>query len=800
MSTTSGSRAVDAAVTCPACERPVAAAGRTVGDHLECPACHAGLLVDVRSRGAADISCRTRIIQAAAEPRVGATLSERYTVAGVLGRGGQGTVYRVRPAGGHTDYALKFVDASARLAGVADPSAELEHPHIVGLRLLGTDPDSQRAYAIYEIVEGEALSEEIARGPLALERAFDLMFQVAAGLTHSHQHGIVHRDIKPQNIVVTPDGTAKILDFGVGVYIGRRNELDPSGSQGFAGTPGYAAPEQVCGWGAIRTSDVYALGVTFYEAVAGRRPFSAPSLEVLLHHQVNTPPPPPSHFRPHLPAAIDELVLAMIERDPTIRPATMEIVADGMRRAARALGLPVRLVLDAEPVELTSLADPAVKPRALARTAVVLALLALPLALATARASGVAWGAPLAALEAAGAGLVGWFVWRVQRALDVRPLDWLGAGGLSLAAVVASGAGLLVWAFARATEATHGTLALGSVLPAGGLAIAAFAAVLPVGVRWILDLAVAPAADLERRGLGLLDVRGPASIRVSLDGGPAVSLPSRQRARPGPHRLEATHSGASALFRITVAPSARHVLTLGAVQGVPDLAPRAPEPDVRVPDPLAMAAALALSAALIGPLAGGAGAWVPRQVHALRAGWLLAEARREESAGNFSAALIEYGAVSAGSELPEAYMGALRMLGRLRDAEGARRLVQRSLASLPPTAEAYEALGQAYEHVDPAIAAGAYYASIYLEPSKRVQSALDDLAKRRGVPYPSDALWKLAHFAREKRAPVHALRVLELEKRRHGGGRTGPDAWSEEARLAREELAGRGGPPVPASR
>ena len=250
-----------------------------------------------------------------------------------------GQVYRAHDAGLAREVALKVIrrgtlgDESAldRLLREATLASGLNHPNIVTIYetgIVGSD-----RYIAMELVEGQTLRQLSAQG-LALARITAIARQVAEGLAVAHAAQIVHRDIKPDNVMVRPDGYAKLLDFGLARVqpdaFGGSTVAAPTGAHTEAGlilgTVGYMAPEQARGEPVSAEADIFALGVVLYELVTGRHPFSAASQLGTLHALLWDTPEPPSLLNPELPRAIDQLIIEMLQKDGRLRPGASELM------------------------------------------------------------------------------------------------------------------------------------------------------------------------------------------------------------------------------------------------------------------------------------------------------------------------------------------------------------------------------------------------------------------------------------------------------------------------------------------
>ena len=250
-----------------------------------------------------------------------------------LGQGAMGTVYRARSASGEL-VALKVLNPAlgadgayrARFAREARVAHEVRDRHLV--RILDTGVGDGSPYLVLEYVSGGTLGERLKRGPLELDELLRLVGQVAAGLDALHRHGLVHRDVKPSNIMLREDGSAALTDFGVAKGTAYTVLTRPGQ---VLGTLDYLAPELVRGGEATSASDIYALGCVAFECLAGTPPFGDRSLfGVGTAHLEEEPPEPPG------PIGISAAVLLGLEKDPAARPPTATMYAHLLRAAARS--------------------------------------------------------------------------------------------------------------------------------------------------------------------------------------------------------------------------------------------------------------------------------------------------------------------------------------------------------------------------------------------------------------------------------------------------------------------------------
>ncbi len=244
-----------------------------------------------------------------------------YEVVARIGAGGMGEVWRARDTRLERDVALKVLPAAAvadevaraRLVREARTASKLNHPNVCTIHEVG-EADGQIFIAM-ELVEGETLADRLVGAALAPEEVVRIGQQLADALSHAHEHGVVHRDLKSANVILTPEGRAKVLDFGLAKKINIKESEDATtlsqttltDAGTVAGTPAYMAPEQLRGQPADPRSDVWALGVVLYEMAAGRRPFRGHTGFEMTSEILTRPPPP-------LPPSVPEPLRGVIER------------------------------------------------------------------------------------------------------------------------------------------------------------------------------------------------------------------------------------------------------------------------------------------------------------------------------------------------------------------------------------------------------------------------------------------------------------------------------------------------------
>lgn len=266
-------------------------------------------------------------------------LGSRYRLGPLIGRGGMADVHRADDVVTGRPVAVKFLralhaDHLRRFASEADTLSRLEHPSLV--RLLDRGEHEGVPYLVLELVDGEPLSHVLARGPLPVERVVELAAVVAAGLAHAHGFGIVHRDVKPGNVLIDQAGHPLLADFGIARF---QDATSVTATGAMVGTACYLAPEQVTGTPAGPPADIYALGLVLIESLTGERTFPGTPLESSMA-RLHAEPPVPSG----LPPALASILAAMTARQPEQRPSALDIVERLTGRRAEPLWAPAPAV------------------------------------------------------------------------------------------------------------------------------------------------------------------------------------------------------------------------------------------------------------------------------------------------------------------------------------------------------------------------------------------------------------------------------------------------------------------------
>ncbi len=294
-----------------------------------------------------------------------ALIDGRYRLVDRIGTGAMGQVWRARDERLQREVAVKVVDLSQATGAVTrdrfqrevHATARLNHPNIVTIFDGGFDGDI--AFLVMELLAGESLAERLRRGPLPLAEARRVGAEVARALQATHAIGVVHRDVKPGNVMVSGN-SVKVLDFGI-AQLATEATADFSAPAAVMGTAAYMSPEQALGRRAGPPSDVYSLGCLMVALLAGRAPFVGSTSIEVAQQQINGAPPRLSQLRPDVPRDLDELVARMLAKDPAARPDAAAVVA-----ALRGAGTPA----DATAV-LPSLGPPPTGPALVPATQVL---------------------------------------------------------------------------------------------------------------------------------------------------------------------------------------------------------------------------------------------------------------------------------------------------------------------------------------------------------------------------------------------------------------------------------------------
>src|SRR3954453_9630402 len=250
----------------------------------------------------------------------------RYELIAEIGRGGMGVVYRAYEAALDSTVALKLLAPElanqpgfvARLRREAISAARLRHPNIALLYEFGQADDT--AFLAMEYLPGRSLRQLLEAGPLPADRALGILDQIGQALDYAHSMGIVHRDVKPSNILVSPADQAMLIDFGL-AEVSECSLL--TSDSAVLGTPHYMAPEQAAGRGAGERGDQYALAAVAYEMLTGVPPFHGRAATAVIHAHIYDLPPPPTERCPALPIAVNAVLMRALAKQPHDRYPTL---------------------------------------------------------------------------------------------------------------------------------------------------------------------------------------------------------------------------------------------------------------------------------------------------------------------------------------------------------------------------------------------------------------------------------------------------------------------------------------------
>ncbi len=270
------------------------------------------------------------------EPTAGEVIADRYELEELVANGGMARVFKAHDTQLERHVALKILQPRfgddneyvARFRHEARAVAQLSHPNIVTVIDRGEADGHQ--FIVFEFVEGETLKDLVERtGRQPARRAVELALQVADGLAYAHHNGLVHRDVKPQNVLLTRNGQAKVTDFGIARSLDVEHGVTTTGT--VLGTSNYLSPEQASGQQVTPATDVYSLGVVLYELLAGEVPFHGNNLVAIAMRHMHDPPPSLLDIRNDLPPRLVAAVERALAKDPADRFSTMDAFAAELR-------------------------------------------------------------------------------------------------------------------------------------------------------------------------------------------------------------------------------------------------------------------------------------------------------------------------------------------------------------------------------------------------------------------------------------------------------------------------------------
>src|SRR6476620_8908601 len=285
----------------------------------------------------------TGVDRTVADPMIGRVLDGRYRVGPRIARGGMATVYEATDLRLDRTCALKIMHSglgdddefAARFVREARSAARLSNPHVVSVFDQGDDHGT--LFLAMEYIPGHTLRDLIRKeSPMSPAKALAVIDPVLSALAAAHQAGMIHRDVKPENVLLADDGRVKVADFGLARAISAETQHTATGGV-LIGTVSYLAPELVVDGRAAARSDVYAAGVVLYEMLTGRKPHEGESPIQVAYKHVHEDVPPPSALVPGLPAYVDALVSRATARDLDQRPADAGVLLHQVHRVAQAL-------------------------------------------------------------------------------------------------------------------------------------------------------------------------------------------------------------------------------------------------------------------------------------------------------------------------------------------------------------------------------------------------------------------------------------------------------------------------------
>ena len=269
----------------------------------------------------------------------GEIIDDRYKIVEIAGSGGMATVYRAHDLITDKDVAIKMINPDkaadptnlSRFDREARSAAALNHPNIV--KVLNVGNYNGLPYIVNEYIKGQNLRQVLdVRGKFSTSEALDIMCQLSNAVKYAHDHGIIHRDIKPQNIFLTSDGDIKLGDFGIATI---QNSVQVTQTEMVIGSAHYLAPECCNGGPATTRSDIYAMGITFFELITGTVPYESNNVYALLNMQMKEKFPSVRKFNPNCPIPIDNIIQKACMKDPMDRYASVDLMKKDIERLSK---------------------------------------------------------------------------------------------------------------------------------------------------------------------------------------------------------------------------------------------------------------------------------------------------------------------------------------------------------------------------------------------------------------------------------------------------------------------------------
>ncbi len=275
----------------------------------------------------------------------------RYQVLETIGTGANSRVVRAHDPLIDRSVAIKLFppelargDGRNRFLREARVVAKFSHPAIITVHDMGIEESTQTPYLVMEFVEGQSLEKIISKGSIPFPTACQWAGQVADALSVAHRRAVMHGDVKPANILITTENRVKLTDFGM-ARLASHQGADSS----VRGTPAYWCPEQILGRAQDTRSDLFSLGIVLYEMLTGLNPFGGDSISTVCNRILSSTPLPPSRSNPSIPATLDDIVASCLAKEPQLRIATAEALADQLFPLARRNAPSPRPVAASEP-------------------------------------------------------------------------------------------------------------------------------------------------------------------------------------------------------------------------------------------------------------------------------------------------------------------------------------------------------------------------------------------------------------------------------------------------------------------
>ena len=278
---------------------------------------------------------------------IASALEGRYQVLQELGRGGMGIVFQAHDKQLNEQVAIKILspllsndsDALDRMKREVSAARRITHPNVIRIHDIAETKGLH--YVSMEYFYGTTLKEHIRHGgSLSMMESYNIASQICDGLEEAHKQGVIHRDLKSQNIIIAPSGHLKIIDFGL-AHSAHLQGMTATGL--IMGTPEYMAPEQVAGKRVDERADIYALGIILYELFTGKVPFSGDSAIAVGFMQMKDPPRPPREINPQVPEEIETVILKCLQKEPAARFASVSQLKNALEKAVRSPGVESQL-------------------------------------------------------------------------------------------------------------------------------------------------------------------------------------------------------------------------------------------------------------------------------------------------------------------------------------------------------------------------------------------------------------------------------------------------------------------------